>query len=166
MVYSSYKNKQTKKREEEKHMSIVLDKPLLASDSFVYYTKNKTHARKKTEIIKCWEIRYAYLPELVGGSFHMQKGLRPVLIVSNDKNNKFSTNVHVIPFTTKGKAKLPTHVDVESELERKSTLLAECETQIPDCYVYEKIGEITDKNLQKEIQKAVIIQHGILSTIG
>lgn len=147
-------------------MSIVLDKPLLASESYVYY--NKTHARKKSEVAKCWEIRYAYLPELVGGSFHMQKGLRPVLIVSNNKNNKFSTNVHVIPFTTKCKTKLPTHVtvDVEFGLERKSTLLAECETQIPDCYVYEKIGEISDQKLQKEIQKAVIIQHGILSSFA
>lgn len=43
----------------------------------------------------------------------IQCGRRPVLIVSNDKNNRYSTTVNVMPMTTKmNKRNLPCHVEI------------------------------------------------------
>lgn len=131
--------------------------------------KGKMYFRNENDMLKCGEIRYAYLPELVGGSFHMQQGLRPVLIVSNDMNNKATCgNVQVIPFTTKEKKPIPTHVRFSKDdfgLSRDSILLAECETQIPACYVYNKVGKINDDAILNKIANAIIIQHGLLFTV-
>lgn len=44
---------------------------------------------------------------------HINKGRRPVLIVSNDKCNNNSPSVHAVPFTASIKKFLPTHVKVE-----------------------------------------------------
>lgn len=41
---------------------------------------------------------------------HINNCIRPVLIVSNDKCNKHSQVVHVVPLTTAYKKPLPTHV--------------------------------------------------------
>lgn len=40
---------------------------------------------------------------------HIQKGMRPVLIISNDTGNKFSETLQVIPLTSAEKITLPTH---------------------------------------------------------
>lgn len=40
---------------------------------------------------------------------HIQKGMRPVLIVSNDTGNKYSDTLQVIPCTASEKTSLPTH---------------------------------------------------------
>ncbi|MEY8352532.1 type II toxin-antitoxin system PemK/MazF family toxin [Lachnospiraceae bacterium 54-53] len=126
--------------------------------------------RDINESPRCGEIRYAFLPDLVGGNFHMQRGVRPVLIVSNDANNRAKDgNVQVIPFTSKDKTVLPTHVKFTSGqfgLERDSTLMAECETQIPARYVYEKIGYIDDIDTLEGVANAILVQHGIFAKIS
>lgn len=40
---------------------------------------------------------------------HLQKGMRPVLIVSNDTGNKFADILQVVPCTSSEKKSLPTH---------------------------------------------------------
>ena len=51
-----------------------------------------------------------FLVNLVGKD-HVQKGLHPVLIVSNNKANTYSPNVTVCPISSKiGKRNLPTHI--------------------------------------------------------
>ena len=57
------------------------------------------------------DIFMAKLEEDVDGG-SIQAGLRPVLIVSNDKANQFSPVITIVPITSKiiGKKKIPTHV--------------------------------------------------------
>ena len=43
----------------------------------------------------------------------VQSGYRYAIVVSNNKGNRFSTVVTVIPFTTKLKKNLPTHLNIE-----------------------------------------------------
>lgn len=126
--------------------------------------KNGYHQRLESDIPLFGDIRWAYLPELEG-SEHIQQGLRPVLIVSNDANNKaVNGNVHVIPFTSKHKKYIPTHVYFPSGtggLKVNSILLAECERQIPKCYIYEKTGSIRNNNeIMELVIQAIMIQHG------
>lgn len=40
---------------------------------------------------------------------HIQRGMRPVLIISNDTGNKYSDTLQVIPCTSSEKTNLPTH---------------------------------------------------------
>lgn len=61
-------------------------------------------------LIKRGEVYFVDLPK-VGGS--IQHGLRPVVVVSNDINNKFSTVINVVILTSKPKRMLPPHVLIE-----------------------------------------------------
>ena len=53
-----------------------------------------------------------------------QSGIRPCVIVQNNKGNKFSPTTIVSPITTQVKAPLPTHVRIDS-LKRPSTIVCE-----------------------------------------
>ncbi len=61
-------------------------------------------------MIKRGEIYWA---EIDSKTLHINKGRRPVLVVSNDKCNEFSPVVHCVPLTTAKKKFLPTHVAIE-----------------------------------------------------
>ncbi|MBO5377599.1 MAG: type II toxin-antitoxin system PemK/MazF family toxin [Ruminiclostridium sp.] len=59
---------------------------------------------------KFGEIYFANLP--VQPDSRVQQGYRPVLVVSNDKNNYYSTVVSVVPLTSsRTKRHLPTHIN-------------------------------------------------------
>lgn len=46
----------------------------------------------------------------------VQGGIRPVCVVSNELNNKYSPNITVVPLTSKmGKKQMPTHVKIIKE---------------------------------------------------
>ena len=64
---------------------------------------------------------------LTGNS--VQGGIRPVVIVSNDKGNKFSPVLIVVPLTSRTKRSLPTHYQVTptltNGLKNDSTALCE-----------------------------------------
>lgn len=57
-------------------------------------------------------------------SGHIQKNMRPYLIISNNKNNEHSTTVLAIPLTTKIKKNLPTHYKIILN-NKVNTVLAE-----------------------------------------
>ena len=90
----------------------------------------------------------------------LQSGIRPVLIVSNDKANEFSPVITIVPITSKlGKKKLPTHVFMTSRgLERPSIALAEQITSINKSKLIKKIGSIKQTIYEKQIKNAIEIQ--------
>ena len=52
-----------------------------------------------------------YYADLAGGVGSEQKGLRPVVVVQNDKGNRHSTTIIIAPVSKKlSKPALPTHV--------------------------------------------------------
>ena len=106
-------------------------------------------------IIKRGEIYYA---ELFGvGS--VQTGIRPVIIYSNDTNNKHSTTVNVIPITAEMK-ELCVHVLIENSkcgLKEKSMALPEQITTIDKVQLRSKVGKLDVKCMDK-IDAAMDIQ--------
>lgn len=60
---------------------------------------------------------------------HIQRGMRPVLIVSNNTGNKNSEVVQVIPCTTGDKKSLPTHCSFYLN-KQKNTFLCEQMTTV------------------------------------
>lgn len=62
-------------------------------------------------VIHRFEIWQADLPAIPGG--HIQHGIRPVVIVSNDASNCYSSVATIVPLTTKfSKMHLPTLVTI------------------------------------------------------
>lgn len=95
------------------------------------------------------DIVFANLP--MDGS--VQGGLRPVLIVQNNKGNQYSSTVEVLPLTTrlhKG-MHLPTHVLIEPDetncLNRPSIVLGENVLTIPMARLAKKIGQLNENKL-------------------
>lgn len=112
---------------------------------------------------KYGEIYYANLP--IQPNSQIQQGIRPVIVVSNDKNNYYSTVVHVVPLTAKTtKHNLPTHVKVNGfGLSKPSIALCEQIIPIDKCRIMEKVGFIDNPNVYNSIQKAMMIQLNIVA---
>lgn len=97
----------------------------------------------------------------------VQNGYRPVFILSNDKNNTYSTTLNIIPITSKtNKRNLPIHVYLQRYqhygLKTPSTMLIEQITTIPIEYLDKRIGEINDIETLSNISKAMFVQFPLL----
>ena len=105
--------------------------------------------------IRRGDIFYAKL----NGVGSVQCNVRPVMILSNDLNNKYAPTLQVCPLTSKNKNNLPIHFDLEGfGLNKKSTFLAEQLTIIDKTQlVSDKIGTVDEITL-KRAEKAISIQ--------
>lgn len=99
------------------------------------------------------EIYYADLSPVVGSE---QGGYRPVVVLQNNKGNRYSTTIIVAPISSKlTKNPLPTHVTVENNcLEKKSVILLEQIRTIDKQRIREKVGFIDNKVMQ-QINEAI-----------
>lgn len=108
-------------------------------------------------IIKRGDIYIADLSPIRGSE---QGGQRPVVIIQNDTGNKFSPTVIVAAITSKlFKAKLPTHVEIESSeigLLKYSVIMLEQIRTIDKSRLIQKIGKIDQVTIGK-INNALLI---------
>ena len=116
---------------------------------------------KVTTIVKRGDIFYADLSPVVGSE---QGGIRPVIIIQNDIGNKYSPTIIVAAITSQiNKAKLPTHVEISSEeygLNKDSVVLLEQIRTIDKKRLKEKIGHMTEKDIQK-VDEALLVSMGL-----
>lgn len=103
--------------------------------------------------VKRGEVYYADLSPVVGSE---QGGYRPVLVVQNDKGNKYSTTVIVAPVSSRmTKNALPTHVYLELEgLSKKSIVLLEQLRTIDKKRIKERVGCVSE-DLMAKINEAM-----------
>ncbi|MGE7948310.1 type II toxin-antitoxin system PemK/MazF family toxin [Lysinibacillus sp. NPDC093688] len=108
------------------------------------------------------DIFFADLSSVIGSE---QGGFRPVLIISNDINNRYSPTVTVAAITAQiQKAKLPTHVELnslESNLQRDSVVLLEQIRTIDKSRLTEKIANLDSETMSK-VNQAIKIQNGLI----
>lgn len=99
------------------------------------------------------EIYYADLSPVVGSE---QGGYRPVIVLQNNKGNRYSTTVIIAPISSRlTKNPLPTHVMVDfSSLEKKSVVLLEQIRTIDKQRIKEKVGMI-DSQVMNLINQAI-----------
>lgn len=111
--------------------------------------------------IKRGEIYYADLSPVIGSE---QGGVRPVLIVQNDVGNKHSPTVIAAAITSqKEKAKLPTHIELNSKncgLAKDSVVLLEQIRTIDKRRLKEKMGEL-DISSMSQVNSALTISFGL-----
>lgn len=109
------------------------------------------------------EIYYAALPIIKNSQ--VQQGVRPVLVVSNNKANQYSPIITVIPLTScLTKHYLPTHVTlIGYGLEKPSVLLAEQILSLDKKNLLSKIGVVEDFGTMTKIKRAMSIQLSIVA---
>ena len=82
---------------------------------------------KVSNLVTKGQVLWVDLPDVESGS--VQKGRRPVVVISNNKGNQFSPVILVAPLTSRKKKHLPTHVDVFANetngIKSDSTVLCE-----------------------------------------
>jgi len=110
--------------------------------------------------IKRGDIFWMELPRHVGS--RIIHGLRPVIVVSNDVANHYSSIVCVVPVTKQNKKALPTHVLIDGYgLPGASTVLIEQVLTVDKEKLLEKIGTIAKTVKMLEIERGIRIQLGV-----
>lgn len=112
-------------------------------------------------IVKRGDIFYADLSPVVGSE---QGGMRPVLIVQNDTGNKHSPTVIAAAITSQtGKARLPTHIELNAQsvgLSRNSVILLEQVRTIDKSRLRERMGKLDDTTMTK-VDNAIAVSFGL-----
>ena len=115
----------------------------------------------KIVTIRRGDIYYADLSPVVGSE---QGGVRPVLIVQNDVGNRFNPTVIAAAITSqRGKAKLPTHILLDSQttgLSRDSIVLLEQVRTIDKHRLKERMGRL-DSGSMGRVDQALSISFGL-----
>lgn len=92
----------------------------------------------------------------------IQQGIRPVIIISNNKCNKHSPVITIIPLTTKIKNNLPTHVKIPTYLGIDKKSMAITEQVMPlDIKNLIKLQGKCSNDIMNQINNALLIQLGI-----
>ena len=105
------------------------------------------------------EIYYSDLDPVIGSD---QGGFRPVLVVQNNKGNRYSPTVVIVPITSRlGKHNIPTHVRLSSMyLPKDSIAMLEQIRTIDKTRIKECIGELSNENM-KLVENALVISVGM-----
>ena len=108
-------------------------------------------------VIKRGDIFYADLRPVVGSE---QGGVRPVIIIQNDTGNKHSPTVICAAITSRmNKAKLPTHVELNStkcDIVKDSVILLEQLRTIDKKRLKDKVCHV-DREIIEKVDKALLI---------
>ena len=111
----------------------------------------------KDIVIHRGDIYYADLRPVVGAE---QGGVRPVLIIQNDIGNKHSPTVICAAITSQmNKAKLPTHVELDSSryaLVKDSVVLLEQLRTIDKKRLRDKVCHL-DREILRKVERALLI---------
>jgi len=105
-----------------------------------------------------------WIAELPITKSSIQGGCRPILVISNNACNKYSTVITAIPLTTKGDKKkdLPTHVDIIiGEGGIKCTILCEQLLTISRMDVQKLLYKL-DEEQMKQVENCLQIQLGLV----
>jgi len=115
-------------------------------------------------LVKRGDIFYADLSPVIGSE---QGGVRPVLIVQNDVGNKYSPTIICAAITSQiGKAKLPTHIEIDcakATLVKDSVVLLEQVRTVDKKRLREKICHL-DEAFMSRVDRALRVSFGLVNT--
>ncbi len=105
-----------------------------------------------------------YLVDLSNHVGSEQSGMRPALIVQNERGNLHSPTTIICPLTSKHKPSLDTHVPLtpsDCGIIRDSTVLCEQIRVIDKSRVRKKLGEVSNLQKIEDINRKLMISIGI-----
>lgn len=94
-----------------------------------------------------------------------QNGIRPAIIIQNDKGNEHAPTTIVASITSQEKRYIPTHVTVkpyQSGLNKVSTIMFEQIRTIDKSRIISKVGHIDTDWLVEKIKKSLTISFGMV----
>ena len=108
-------------------------------------------------VVRRGDVYYADLRPVIGSE---QGGIRPVLIIQNDMGNKHSPTVICAAITSKmNKAKLPTHVELDSRrynMVKDSVVLLEQLRTIDKKRLKDKVCHL-DEEILNQVDRALLV---------
>lgn len=130
----------------------------MENGEFKFINPNEITRPKCGEIWKC---------DLGDNEGSVQSGYRPVFVISNNRNNKYSPTINVFPLTSKmNKKNLPVHVELwdykKYGLAEPSTITVEQPMTIPLSRFSHRIGTIDDLEVLQQICMAMEIQFPLI----
>ena len=105
-----------------------------------------------------------YLVDLRGRVGSEQGGLRPVVVMQNDKGNKFSPTTIICPLTSKTKSMDVTHVMLSPNdcgILQSSIVLCEQVRVIDKSRIRKEVGHIIAEDKLIDIEKKIMLSFGI-----
>lgn len=113
--------------------------------------------------IKIFDIWLADLP--AAPESHVQSGMRPVIVVSNDTANRYSPIISIVPLTTNlARVDIPTHTVIRSRFLRSpSMVLCEQITTIDKSCLKERMGAVESLHERLAIRHCVKVQLGLVA---
>ena len=98
---------------------------------------------------------------------HVQYGVRPAIVISNDAANENSPAITVIPLTSnRKKGQLPTHVFISNPgLSRSSIALCEQIHTLDKSRMLKKLGQITNPFTIRAVEYGLAVQLGLVSLL-
>ena len=94
-----------------------------------------------------------------------QNGIRPAIIIQNDKGNEHAPTTIVASITSQEKKPMPTHVMVkpyQSGLNKVSTIMCEQIRTIDKSRIISKVGHIDTEWLIEKIKKSLTISFNVV----
>jgi len=108
------------------------------------------------------EIYYVDLGEVLGSE---QGGIRPMVVIQNDKGNHFSPTVIMAAMTSKTKNDIPTHVELDTSgtgLEKFSTVLLEQVRTIDKKRLQKRAGKLKPECIE-QVNHALKVSFDLIS---
>ena len=105
-----------------------------------------------------------YLCDMGESESSKQGGVRPVIILQNNKGNECSPMTIVCPLTSQNKKQLPTHMILNPKkngVEKKSIALFEQISVVSKDKLMNKIGELDRKEIET-VNKKIMISLGVI----
>ena len=105
-----------------------------------------------------------YLVDLSNYVGSEQSGIRPALIVQNEKGNTHSPTTIICPLTSQQKPSMDTHVSLtpsDCGIIKDSTVLCEQVRVIDKARIKRKLGEITNRQKIDDINRKLLISLGL-----
>lgn len=98
---------------------------------------------------------------------HVQYGVRPAIVISNDAANENSPVVSVIPLTSnRKKGQLPTHVFISNPgLSCSSIAICEQIQSLDKGRMLKKLGQITNPFTIRAVEYGLAVQLGLVSLL-
>lgn len=105
-----------------------------------------------------------YLVDLSSHVGSEQSGIRPALIVQNEKGNQYSPTTIICPLTTKAKPTMETHMTLTPDdcgIIQESTVLCEQIRVVDKSRLKRKVGEIVNKQKIEDMNRRLMISIGL-----
>lgn len=144
-------------KSKQKNTEQEIEKPVSFDARRTLPPKKKPKLVDRMYNIKRGDIYYVLKFGVTDGS--VQDSGRPAVVVSNNKNNMFSTTVEVVYLTTQPKNDMPTHVDIRST-GVKSTAVCEQVTTVSRERISNPCGVCTNAEMEM-IDAALAVSLGL-----